>query len=161
MTVWADNADYCSIQYAGTGALKTDFTRTGKRSFMGLLKDGYNSMIRYYKNNFSDGCRQDGIDLFLGLYVAKENEGKLIDCPLEEHKDWKYLTLPILLMASTSMFFLNIFMSNEFTTENFFYFLFWSGMIALTFFLVLYNGPEFVDYPKLNPSIKNEKKLNR
>ena len=26
-TVWADNADYCAIQYAGTGALKTDFTR--------------------------------------------------------------------------------------------------------------------------------------
>ena len=25
--VWADNADACSLQYAGTGALKTDFTR--------------------------------------------------------------------------------------------------------------------------------------
>ena len=25
--VWADNADACSTQYAGTGALKTDFTR--------------------------------------------------------------------------------------------------------------------------------------
>ena len=25
--VWADNADACSVQYAGTGALKTDFTR--------------------------------------------------------------------------------------------------------------------------------------
>ena len=27
VTVWADNADACSVQYAGTGALKTDFTR--------------------------------------------------------------------------------------------------------------------------------------
>ena len=25
--VWADNADACSKQYAGTGALKTDYTR--------------------------------------------------------------------------------------------------------------------------------------
>ena len=25
--VWADNADACAKQYAGTGALKTDFTR--------------------------------------------------------------------------------------------------------------------------------------
>ena len=25
--VWADNADACSVQYSGTGALKTDFTR--------------------------------------------------------------------------------------------------------------------------------------
>ena len=27
ITVWADNADNCAKQYAGTGALKTDFTR--------------------------------------------------------------------------------------------------------------------------------------
>ena len=26
--VWADNADFCAKQYAGTGALKTDFTRS-------------------------------------------------------------------------------------------------------------------------------------
>lgn len=106
-------------------------------------------MIRYYKNNFNDGFRQDGIDLFLGLYLAKENEGKLIDCPLKGKKGWKYLTLPILLIASTSMFFLNLFLSTEFTTETFVWFLFWSGMISLIVFLILYNGPEFVDYPKL------------
>ena len=65
--VWADNADFISLQYAGTGALKTDFTRTGKRSMWGLMADGWNSMIRYYKNNFTDGFRQDAIDLFLGM----------------------------------------------------------------------------------------------
>ncbi len=27
--VWADNADIMSKQYTGTGALKTDYTRTG------------------------------------------------------------------------------------------------------------------------------------
>jgi len=32
--------------------------RTGKRTHMGLLKDGYNSAIRYYYNNFNDGFRQ-------------------------------------------------------------------------------------------------------
>ncbi|VEN38904.1 unnamed protein product, partial [Callosobruchus maculatus] len=64
--VWADNADVISIQYSGTGALKTDFTRTGKRSRVGLLKDGLNSLQRYYKNNLMDGFRQDAIDLFLG-----------------------------------------------------------------------------------------------
>ncbi|XP_019860265.1 PREDICTED: LOW QUALITY PROTEIN: phosphatidylinositide phosphatase SAC1-like, partial [Amphimedon queenslandica] len=56
--IWADNADYCAIQYAGTGALKTDFTRTGKRTPLGAIKDGYNSAIRYYYNNFADGFRQ-------------------------------------------------------------------------------------------------------
>lgn len=32
-SIWANNADYCSLQYAGTPALKTDFTRTGKFCF--------------------------------------------------------------------------------------------------------------------------------
>ena len=34
------------------------FNRTGKRSTFGLVKDGLNSAIRYYKNNFADGFRQ-------------------------------------------------------------------------------------------------------
>jgi protoporphyrinogen oxidase len=57
-SVWADNADVISIQYSGTGALKTDYTRTGKRTNWGLVRDGINSLTRYYKNNFTDGFRQ-------------------------------------------------------------------------------------------------------
>lgn len=57
-SVWADNADVISIQYSGTGALKTDFTRTGKRTVWGLISDGMNSFTRYCKNNFADGFRQ-------------------------------------------------------------------------------------------------------
>lgn len=45
--VWADNADAVSNQYSGTGALKTDYTRTGKRSTMGLLNDGMNCMSHF------------------------------------------------------------------------------------------------------------------
>lgn len=30
--VWTRNADVMSILYSGTGALKTDFTRTGRRT---------------------------------------------------------------------------------------------------------------------------------
>lgn len=65
---WADNADALSIQYAGTPALKTDFTRTGKRTHIGMLKDGMNSMTRYVANTFLDSYRQDAIDLFLGNF---------------------------------------------------------------------------------------------
>ena len=32
--------------------------RTGKRTPIGALKDGVNSAIRYYYNNFADGFRQ-------------------------------------------------------------------------------------------------------
>ncbi|CAI8040072.1 Phosphatidylinositol-3-phosphatase SAC1-A [Geodia barretti] len=32
--VWADNADVCANQYAGTGALKTDFTRLAEKLWL-------------------------------------------------------------------------------------------------------------------------------
>lgn len=56
--MWADNGDFLSKQYAGTGALKSDFTRTGKRTVFGMARDGVNSLHRYYLNNFQDGFRQ-------------------------------------------------------------------------------------------------------
>lgn len=41
---WTRNADVISILYTGTGALKTDFTRTGKRTTQGAINDGVNSV---------------------------------------------------------------------------------------------------------------------
>lgn len=98
--------------------------RTGKRTHWGLVMDGWNSMIRYYKNNFSDGfrqvrmnswslclsirlhwilsswlCPQDSIDLFLGNYTVDETDGLT---PLHMQKDWKFLLVsafPILLVV--------------------------------------------------------------
>ena len=64
--MWADHADSCSIQYSGTPALKTDYTRTGQRTQKGILADGINSLTRYYLNAYCDGERQDGIDFFCG-----------------------------------------------------------------------------------------------
>jgi hypothetical protein len=67
-SVWANNADAISLLYAGTGALKVDFTKTGKRTYKGMFNDGINSCKRYYINNFTDGVKQDTIDLMLGNY---------------------------------------------------------------------------------------------
>ncbi|KAG7343182.1 SacI homology domain containing protein [Nitzschia inconspicua] len=64
--LWADNADAISRLYAGTAALKGDFTRTGKRTKLGALDDGLNSLQRYYLNNFLDADRQEGYDLMVG-----------------------------------------------------------------------------------------------
>uniref|UniRef100_A0A1E1XMC6 Putative inositol-145-triphosphate 5-phosphatase synaptojanin inp51/inp52/inp53 family n=1 Tax=Amblyomma sculptum TaxID=1581419 RepID=A0A1E1XMC6_AMBSC len=44
--LWANNGDIISRQYAGTVALKGDFTRTGSRRLAGMMKDGYNSANR-------------------------------------------------------------------------------------------------------------------
>ena len=63
--MWSNNADVMSVFYTGTAALKTDFTRTGRRSYVGILKDGKNSVQRYFLNNFYDGYNQDSLDFFL------------------------------------------------------------------------------------------------
>eukprot|EP00918_Siedleckia_nematoides_P094808 GHVU01208171.1.p1 GENE.GHVU01208171.1~~GHVU01208171.1.p1 ORF type:complete len:611 (+),score=98.23 GHVU01208171.1:457-2289(+) len=63
---WANNADNISRLYAGTPALKTDFTRTGTRTSHGLLRDAYHSICRYYLNNFTDGSAQDSLKLLHG-----------------------------------------------------------------------------------------------
>jgi len=64
--IWADNADAISRLYAGTPALKGDFTRTGQRTRRGALDDGVNSLQRYYLNNFVDANSQEGMDLLVG-----------------------------------------------------------------------------------------------
>jgi hypothetical protein len=66
--IWADHGDEISRQYAGTGAMKSAFTRTGKRDFAGLLDDGSKSLTRYFLNNFRDGEKQDALDLVTGTY---------------------------------------------------------------------------------------------
>ncbi|KAB1263822.1 Phosphatidylinositide phosphatase SAC1, partial [Camelus dromedarius] len=147
---WADNANACAKQYAGTGALKTDFTRqavrTGKRTQLGLLMDGWNSLIRYYKNNFSDGFRQDSIDLFLGNYSVDELESH---SPLSVPRDLKFLALPIIMVVAFSMCIICLLMAGDTWTETLAYVLFWAVASIGTFFIILYNGKDFVDAPRL------------
>ncbi|KAG9102629.1 hypothetical protein FRC06_001582 [Ceratobasidium sp. 370] len=64
--VWANNGDAISRAYAGTSALKGDFTRTGRRDLSGILNDGRNSLARMYTSNFADYFSQATIDFMLG-----------------------------------------------------------------------------------------------
>jgi hypothetical protein len=74
--MWGDHGDCLSKCYSGTGALKADFTRTGKRTVKGAIQDGINSCTRYYINNFRDGYNQDCHDYFLGNLNPKKNDMK-------------------------------------------------------------------------------------
>lgn len=69
--MWADNGDVLSRIYAGTGALKSSFTRHGKMSLAGALADARKSATRMYINNFADKGRQNTIDMFLGRLVGQ------------------------------------------------------------------------------------------
>lgn len=74
-SIWADHGDEISRQYAGTGAMKSAFTRTGKRDVSGLMDDGIKSLTRYYLNNFRDGGKQDALDLVTGTFKP-ERDGR-------------------------------------------------------------------------------------
>lgn len=63
--LWADNGDALSKIYAGTGALKSSFTRKGKMSLAGAIADATKSATRIYINNFADKDRQNTIDVLL------------------------------------------------------------------------------------------------
>ncbi|XP_063441081.1 phosphatidylinositol-3-phosphatase SAC1-like [Mytilus trossulus] len=146
---WADNADVMSKQYAGTGALKTDITRQGKRTKYGLLMDGWNSLIRYFKNNFSDGFRQDSMDLFLGNYIVEENEGVVRPSPLQSERDWKFYAIPVVFVIATAMCLICILIPDENISTQLMYILFWGTASFLSMAAIYIFGSEFVDTPKL------------
>ncbi|KAK0731107.1 SacI homology domain-containing protein [Lasiosphaeris hirsuta] len=70
-SLWADNGDSLSKIYAGTGALKSSFTRHGKMSIAGAIADVRKSATRLYYNNFADKARQNTIDTLLGRLVGQ------------------------------------------------------------------------------------------
>ncbi|KAL8575893.1 hypothetical protein ACOMHN_027291 [Nucella lapillus] len=147
--VWADNADCVSKQYAGTGALKTDFTRTGKRTISGALMDGWNSAVRYVRNNFQDGYRQDTIDLFLGNHIVEETEGLTTKSPLSVQRDWKFYAIPVICLIAAAMLAISVLLPGENASEQLMYVLFWGSALAISLAIMMLFGTTFVDQPRL------------
>ncbi|GER37048.1 phosphoinositide phosphatase family protein [Striga asiatica] len=78
--LWANHGDDISIQYSGTPALKGDFVRFGQRTIQGILKDGWNALMRYYLNNFCDGTKQVPM-LSLSMTMFNNSTDILISFP--------------------------------------------------------------------------------
>ncbi|EME39404.1 hypothetical protein DOTSEDRAFT_75181 [Dothistroma septosporum NZE10] len=70
-TLWADNGDQLSKIYAGTGALKSSYTRSGKMSIAGAFADLRKSAQRLYINNVEDKGRQETMDILLGRMIGQ------------------------------------------------------------------------------------------
>ncbi|OBZ79081.1 Uncharacterized protein C19F5.03 [Grifola frondosa] len=147
--MWADHANAISIAYSGTGALKTDFTRTGKRTRMGLLQDGCNSVVRYLKNNFFDGARQDAFDLMTGAWVPRRGW-----MPLSLVADRRPLVIravPYVLSFSLFMICAGLTLPRTSDYSLFYYFLFWFTLLALSLLFIFLHGVEYVNWPRLRP----------
>lgn len=71
--IWADNGDYISKFYTGTGSTHTNITRSGKRDLFGLIDHGMKSVGRFYKQNFEDNYKQEAIDIILGQHTETVN----------------------------------------------------------------------------------------
>ncbi|GAA6026938.1 hypothetical protein JCM8097_005979 [Rhodosporidiobolus ruineniae] len=72
--MWANNGDAISREYAGTSALKGDFTRTGKRNWRGAINDASNSVARLLQSTVSDFFRQAALDYILGVNTLSFQE---------------------------------------------------------------------------------------
>ena len=54
------------------------YCRTGKRTVVGSLNDGVNSLIRYYNNNFYDGYFEDCLHLMFNQIEMGSKTDKII-----------------------------------------------------------------------------------
>ncbi|PAA52869.1 hypothetical protein BOX15_Mlig019972g2 [Macrostomum lignano] len=151
---WSDNADELSLQYAGTGALKADFTRTGRRTKSGALRDAYFSAVRYARNNFYDGWRQDAIDLLLGNYLPERGELS----PFAQGRDWKVWLLPSVLLFGLTMLTMGALLPPEHWSEQMLFSLFWCTSVVLAIFGIFYYGEDFVDRPRLGQKFSRQKR---
>ncbi|KAL3525181.1 hypothetical protein ACH5RR_013553 [Cinchona calisaya] len=148
--LWANHGDDISIQYSGTPALKGDFVRCGQRTIQGILKDGWNALMRYYLNNFCDGTKQDAIDLLQGHFIVSVPR----DTTPKSQKEGieAIASFPIaLLLIMTGLFF--TLMSLRRVRNDFWQLLFsilWASVSLGIAFFVKANGRVFCNRPRLH-----------
>lgn len=81
-SIWADNGDVLSIIYAGTKALKTSFTRTGRMGIFAIVDDMTKSAKRAIVHNFKDKDKQKAIDDLLGLTIVPSLNQDIMEEPV-------------------------------------------------------------------------------
>uniref|UniRef100_A0A0N5AP71 Phosphatidylinositol-3-phosphatase SAC1 n=1 Tax=Syphacia muris TaxID=451379 RepID=A0A0N5AP71_9BILA len=141
--LWADNGDECSKQYAGTPALKADYTRLGRRTWTGVYNDGINAITRYFRNNFGDGYRQDAIELFLGNFkVDINNLPPSFEATILNFDYHSGVVLGAIFAAAMMVLCVLI-------AENTMATIFWLIVFLALMLFIYLNGAEFVNTPKL------------
>jgi len=144
--MWADNADVVSRSYSGTGAMKTDLTRTGRRTKAGALQDLNVAVTRYCKNNFLDGPRQDAFDLFLGQYTpATANIGSSLI--FADRRPVLIQSVPYVAAFSLLFVLLGIFSrTGESIWPMRLFILFWLAVATWSLVFIFSNGMLYVSY---------------
>ncbi|KAI4217465.1 MAG: hypothetical protein LQ351_000060 [Letrouitia transgressa] len=151
--IWADNADVISRSYSGTGALKTDFTRTGERTRAGMLQDFNNSVTRYVKNNFGDGPRQDAFDLFLGAFLP-DSSSIGTSLVFTDRRPVLIQSIPYILAASVLMVLVASVARPRPESTSWplrLFAILWLIIGGWCWYFIYSHGMLYVNWPKLNP----------
>ncbi|TYI87702.1 hypothetical protein E1A91_D04G154500v1 [Gossypium mustelinum] len=146
-TLWAEQGDEISLEYAGTHALKGDLVRYGKQTVAGFIKDGMSALSRYYVNNFHDGIRQDALDLVSGRYtVSKSNPSPF---QLNSFESFSYLPVAsALLIGGLTLTTFSLQQAAR-NAEHYVSSVVWAGVTAGAMALVKANGRQFCSRPRL------------
>ncbi|KDQ16810.1 hypothetical protein BOTBODRAFT_53873 [Botryobasidium botryosum FD-172 SS1] len=150
--MWADHADYVSKAYSGTGALKTDFTRTGKRTREGAFQDFCNSAMRYIRNNFFDGERQDAFDLITGTWVPRKGPAASFFIIMDT-RPLIVRSMPYALLFSILMIFAGVSLPRSSDYSLFWYNILWLVVLSLSLIYIFAHGIKYVSWPRLNPPV--------
>ncbi|XP_022767758.1 phosphoinositide phosphatase SAC8 isoform X7 [Durio zibethinus] len=151
-TLWAEQGDEISLEYAGTHALKGDLVRYGKQTVAGLIKDGMSAVSRYYLNNFHDGIRQfhvfqDALDLVSGRYTVSRNNPSPFQ--LNSFESFSYLPVAsALLVGGLTLTTFTIQQAGR-SAQHYVSSVFWAGVTAGVMALVKANGRQFCSRPRL------------
>ncbi|KAF8078309.1 SacI homology domain-containing protein [Lyophyllum atratum] len=149
--MWADHADAIATAYGGSGALKSDFTRTNKRTRKGALEDGVKSVLRYIKNNYFDGARQDAFDLVTGSWIPRKNPAAATFLVNDARP---LVTRSVPVIASFALFMICAGLTLPRTSDYslFYYFLLWFSLLAVALLFILVHGIDYVSWPRLIPA---------
>ena len=145
--IWADNADVVSKSYSGTGALKTDFTRTGQRTRAGAFQDFKYSATRYTLGSVADGPRQDAFDLFHGVHLPSAHIGGARI--FADQRPVFIQSIPYLLATSCFMIMVSLFsrrLPNSTIWPLRLFVLFWFAVSAWCLHFIFTHGPLYVSH---------------
>ncbi|KAF9206128.1 hypothetical protein BGZ49_002955 [Haplosporangium sp. Z 27] len=120
---------------------------TGNRTKVGALHDLQNSIVRYVKNNFLDGARQDAYDLFL-VYDVQEAD----TYPHIDNRPLYIKALPLVLVVGFAMLIACVIIPESlFSTHVILFMSFWIVIIVYISNFIVANGVYYVNWPKLVP----------
>ncbi|XP_048138005.1 phosphoinositide phosphatase SAC8 isoform X4 [Rhodamnia argentea] len=158
-TLWAEQGDDISLEYAGTHALKGDLVRYGRQTLAGTIRDGMSALSRYYLNNFHDGIRQarllflpsvlymDAIDLVSGHYTV--NRSGLSPFQLSGFDSLSYLPIAsALLVGGLTVTTLTLNQAGR-NTQRFVTSVLCAGVAAGVMAMISANGRQFCSRPRL------------